>query len=101
VIVEGRAMDIERAEGNWGETSEAVISALKEWRAKHPKATFREIEAAVDEELGRLRRQMLTDAALVSQATGWEANSEGIVCPQGTCKVKYGTGAEALRLKSN
>ena len=76
-------MDIEKAESNWGKTSEAVIRALKVWREQHPKATFREIETAVDEQLGRLRQQMLTDAALVSQAAEWEANSEGVpVCPK-------------------
>src|SRR6266498_1378823 len=28
-----------------------VMSGMKEWRLHHPKATFREIEAAVDEKL--------------------------------------------------
>ena len=89
-------MDIEKAESNWGKTSEMVINALKVWRKKHPKATFREIEAAVDEELGRLRRQMLTDATLVSQAAEWEANSEGApVCPE--CGAELESRGKAKR----
>jgi NADH pyrophosphatase NudC (nudix superfamily) len=89
-------MDIEKAESNWGKTSETVINALNVWRKQHPKATFREIEAAVDEELGRLRRQMLMDAALVSQAAEWEANSEEApVCPE--CGAELESRGKAKR----
>jgi hypothetical protein len=40
---------------HWRELSDEVISGMKEWRLQHPRATFREIEAAVDERLARLR----------------------------------------------
>jgi len=59
----------------WQEASAAVIQELIEWREEHPKATLREIEAAVDEQLAGLRRRMLEDAALASQAAEWEATS--------------------------
>lgn len=54
-----------------------------DWRVQHPKATFREIEAALDERLARLRARMLEDAALVSRAADWSAtDAERPVCPQ-------------------
>ncbi len=41
---------------------------MREWRLEHPKATFREIEAAVDEKLGGMRARLLEDLALASRA---------------------------------
>ena len=67
---------------HWRELSEDVLSGMKEWRLQHPRATFREIEAAVDERLARLRARMLEDAALASAAAHWEAEAAPPVCPQ-------------------
>jgi YgiT-type zinc finger domain-containing protein len=68
----------------WQELSEEVITGMKEWRLQHPKATLREIEAALDERLGRLRARMLQDAALASAKADWEgaAEQECPVCPE-------------------
>jgi formate dehydrogenase maturation protein FdhE len=44
------------------------MAGSQEWRVRHPKATLREIEAAVDERLTELRARMLQDVALASQA---------------------------------
>jgi YgiT-type zinc finger domain-containing protein len=41
---------------------------MKEWRLQHPKATLRQIEADLDERLGKMRARMLQDAALASAA---------------------------------
>lgn len=57
----------------WQLLSSEVITAMADWRAQHPRATFTEIEAALDERLARLRAQMLADAALASAATDWAA----------------------------
>jgi predicted RNA-binding Zn-ribbon protein involved in translation (DUF1610 family) len=62
-------MRIEDLDARWHELTEEVITGMKEWRLQHPKATFREIEAAVDERLSRVRARMLEDAALLSRAT--------------------------------
>ncbi len=76
-------MRIEDLEARWHELSEEVMTGMKEWRLQHPKATFREIEAALDERLGRLRARILEDAALVSRAAEWEAHAaDAPVCPQ-------------------
>jgi len=71
-------------EEGWQELSEEVISGMKEWRQQHRKATLREIEAALDERLARMRSRMLRDAALASAATDWrEAAAEAQpVCPK-------------------
>lgn len=41
---------------------------MKEWRLQHPKATFAEIEGALDTRLSGLRARMLQDVALASAA---------------------------------
>jgi YgiT-type zinc finger domain-containing protein len=68
----------------WQELSEEVVTGMKEWRLQHPQATLREIEAALDERLGRLRARMLQDAALASAKADWEGRAESAwpVCPE-------------------
>lgn len=44
------------------------FATLEAWRQAHPKATWAEIEAAVDSQLGPLRAQMLGETALASDA---------------------------------
>ena len=60
-------------DAQWDELAEEVLSGMKEWRLQHPKATFREIEAALDERLGKMRARMLQDAALASAAADLKA----------------------------
>jgi hypothetical protein len=58
--------DWEAAEARWAEQIEAVVGGVRAWRAAHPRATFREIAAAVDGELNGVRAQLLAEAAEVS-----------------------------------
>lgn len=69
-------MDRERMERRWTQLAEEAFTGMAEWRVQHPTATFREIEAAVDERLAAVRARMLQDAALASAAT----ELEGCVC---------------------
>ncbi len=48
-------MHIEDMDARWHQVAEDVMTGMKEWRIQHPKATFREVEAALDERLARLR----------------------------------------------
>jgi YgiT-type zinc finger domain-containing protein len=64
--------DGERA-ARWRELSEDVLSGMADWRAAHPRATFAEIEAEVESQLGRLRVRLLEDAALASRAADLRA----------------------------
>ena len=76
-------MRIEDWDARWHQLAEEVITGMKEWRLQHPKATYREIETALDERLARVRARMLEDAALVSRAVEWEAESvDHPVCAQ-------------------
>lgn len=53
-------------ESRWQPLSQDVIRAMRDWRRQHPRATFQEIETVLDEQLARLRAQMLQDTALTS-----------------------------------
>jgi len=77
-------MRLDDLDARWHELTEEVTSGMKEWRLQHPKATFREIEAALDERLARLRAHMLEDAALLSRATELESatTAERLTCPE-------------------
>ncbi len=77
-------MKIEDLDARWHALSDEVITQMKEWRIQHPRATFQEIETALDERLARLRARMLEDAALVSRATDLTTatEQERPVCPQ-------------------
>ena len=50
----------------WRETAESVWTGMADWRAAHPKATFSEIEAALDERLNQVRARVLADLAMAS-----------------------------------
>ena len=52
----------------WSEDAASVWTGMADWRAAHPKATFNEIEAALDERLNQLRARVLGDLALASAA---------------------------------
>jgi predicted RNA-binding Zn-ribbon protein involved in translation (DUF1610 family) len=67
----------EEFEVRWHQEAEAVLSGMKEWRLHHPKATFREIEAAVDAQLSGMRARLLEDLALASRAADLQAKQAG------------------------
>lgn len=56
-------------EARWRMLSEEVITGMAEWRGQHPRAPSKEIEAALDEHLARVRVRMLQDTALATAAT--------------------------------
>jgi ribosomal protein S27AE len=64
----GRRKRLEGAAQQWAGDAESVWGGMAEWRAAHPKATFNEIEAALDERLNQVRARVLSDLALASAA---------------------------------
>jgi len=62
------AMWTKETEADWRRLAEEVAIGMKEWRLAHPKATFKEIETALDEKLAKVRARMLQDVALSSRA---------------------------------
>ena len=86
---------------SWRELSEEVMSGMKDWRLQHPKATWAEIERALDERLARLRARMLQDTALASGAGDWtaEPESDRPVCPE--CgQVLTSQGSQSRQLQT-
>ena len=67
-------MQFKDLDARWRVLTEEVITGMQEWRQQHPKATFREIETALDERLARVRARMLEDAALLSRSADLTAN---------------------------
>jgi YgiT-type zinc finger domain-containing protein len=51
-------------DARWRALIEEVLTGMRDWRTAHPQATFRELEAAVNERLDRVRARMLEEAAL-------------------------------------
>src|SRR5919198_5752970 len=91
----------DEVEARWRELSEEVITGMAEWRAQHPRATLREIEAALDERLARVRARMLQDTALASATTDVSQlpAEERPHCPE--CgDVLEGHGQEARTLRT-
>jgi hypothetical protein len=78
-------MDRDHFDQRWWPLAQEVLTGMKEWRLQHPTATFSEIEAALDERLGRLRATMLEDAALASAAATWSPDSDHPRPPCPTC----------------
>lgn len=90
-----------RFDAEWHKLAEEVLIGMKEWRLQHPKATFNEIERALDERLSQIRTRMLQDMALASAAANFQqaAAEDKPVCPQceavlqgrGRCKRRLTT----------
>ena len=62
-------MKTEEMQQKWSLLSGEIISGMAEWRIQHPRASFREIEAEVDQRLSVLRAKMLSDTAILSSQT--------------------------------
>jgi hypothetical protein len=67
----------------WDVLAEEVFTGFREWRVQHPRATFKELETALDARWARARARILSDAALASAArdVGSLPVSERPVCP--------------------
>ncbi len=93
-------MGLEEKKAVWNVASEDVVSGMIEWRVQHPKATLQEIEDAVDERLGRLRKRMVEDAVQASSAADWsqQPKEERPRCRQcGTVLVSRGKQKRRLQ----
>lgn len=90
-------MDRDPLAQRWWPLAHEVLTGMTEWRLQHPTATFSEIEAALDERLGRLRAQMLEDAALASAATSWSQESASARPPCPACGAPLQSRGAATR----
>ena len=70
-----RRKRLDGAAQRWAGDAESVWTGMADWRAAHPKATFSEIEAALDERLNQVRARVLADLALASASADVRAAS--------------------------
>ena len=47
------------------------VLGMTQWRKEHPKATWAEIEAAVDEQMNQVRAQLLPDLVQMGESEDW------------------------------
>lgn len=89
-------------EGRWQQEVDAVLIGMKEWRLQHPRATFQEIEAALDEHWAMVRARMLQDLALASAAAKVDDGADGERPPCPRCgKPLEARGDEVRTLTTN
>ena len=74
-------MKPEELQHQWQEQAEEAMAVVAQWRVAHPKATLAEIEQTVDDQMNRLRAQLIEQAAQASATAESEAN-QGLVCEQ-------------------
>jgi hypothetical protein len=69
---------------DWDELYQEASKAMRRWRQEHKRATLTEIEETVDEELARIRAQMIQDLAIASDVADIRsmAKEERPKCPQ-------------------
>jgi YgiT-type zinc finger domain-containing protein len=91
-VEKGRTcVDSDALKTGWRKHSDVAIETIVSWREQHRRATFQEIESAIDNSLAQLRARMLEDAALVSAVTDLRAMPEGDrpKCPVCGTPVKH------------
>lgn len=52
------------------------VLGMTHWRKEHPKATWAEIEAAVDEQINQVRAQLLQDMMQMGESEEWSQKPE-------------------------
>ena len=100
-------MQPEELQQHWKEQGEEALAAVAQWRVAHPKATLAEIEQAVDEQINRLRAQLIEQAAQASAAArvkparDWCASSVVRLCKHADGRDGGGRRREVSRWKWN
>lgn len=88
---------MEQSRRDWSELLEGVEAKMRQWRAAHPRATFTEIEGAVDAELARVRARLLEELVHESPNTEWrgQAKADRPKCP--VCGAALNANGKAER----
>jgi ribosomal protein S27AE len=97
-------MSADAWEARWRVLSDEVLTGVRDWRTAHPRATFAEIEAAVEERLSGLRAQLLQDVALASAAAAWPDTPTAVrpACPDcGTALQSRGPHTRTLTVQGD
>ncbi len=95
-----------KAKKNKGERSAQIqqvsaglrdVLGMTQWRKEHPKATWAEIEAVVDERINQVRAQVLQDVVQMGETGPWSeiSQQERPRCP--TCDTPLWARGEQTR----
>ncbi len=78
------------------------VLGMTQWRKEHPKATFREIEEAVDERVNQLRAQLIEDVVQMSETEDWNQTRDAERPTCATCGQPLSArGAQTRYLQTN
>ena len=78
------------------------VLGMTQWRKEHPKATWAEIEAAVDEQINQLRAQLLQDLVQVGEGEDWRKLPEAQRPTCATCGQRlWARGEQTRYLQTN
>jgi len=78
------------------------VLGMTQWRKEHPKATWQEIEAAVDERINQLRAQMIEDVVQMGESEDWRQKPQGERPLCASCgKPLSARGAQTRWLQTN
>jgi len=84
------------------EVGAQVFREMEGWRREHPRATFAEIEAAVEDRLGALRAELIEQEVATRARAETAEGSEPLSCP--TCGHRLearGTRERAVTVRGN
>ena len=65
-----------KKEDKWHDSFREASEEVSQWRKQHPKATFSEIENSVDEELAKIRDDMIQDLIKESELQNFKTLSQ-------------------------
>ena len=78
------------------------VLGMTRWRKEHPKATWAEIEAAVDERINQLRAQLIQDLVQMGESEEWTQKPEAARPRCATCgKPLVARGEQTRYLQTN
>ena len=78
------------------------VLLITQWRKEHPKATWAEIEAAIDEQINQLRAQLIQDVVQMGESEDWSEMPEEERPRCATCgKPLWARGKQTRYLQTN
>ena len=85
---------LDKKDPKWQHLTDEILSGMVEWRMRHPKATFGEIECETMRRIAQLQARIMEEIAQSSQAADWEESAPPI-CPE--CGAEMGRRGEQER----
>jgi hypothetical protein len=78
------------------------VLGMTQWRKEHPKATWAEIEAAVDERINQVRAQLIQDVVQMGESEDWSEIPQEERPRCATCgKPLWGRGKQTRWVQTN